>query len=54
MPCGGAVTIDVRNVVLETQPGLADAAGVMLSVSDSGSGMSESTCKLVFTPFFTT
>ncbi|MDP8235735.1 MAG: ATP-binding protein, partial [Candidatus Erginobacter occultus] len=59
MPAGGKLTIETQNVLIdaeycsehaETVPGRY----VLLSVTDTGSGMDEETRKRVFEPFFTT
>src|SRR5262249_3902409 len=47
MPDGGRVTITTSRVVNE--PG-----AVRVDVSDTGSGMSETTCARIFEPFFST
>jgi CheY-like chemotaxis protein len=59
MPTGGLLVIQTANVVLDENY-LRDHAGVrageyvMLSVSDSGSGMTDETKAHLFEPFFTT
>jgi two-component system cell cycle sensor histidine kinase/response regulator CckA len=60
MPKGGRLTVETRNVNLPTpRPilgGEALAAGeyVVMSVTDSGTGMDEATRRRIFEPFFTT
>jgi CheY-like chemotaxis protein len=63
MPEGGTITITTRNVVVnETTAAERALAGeavkpgdyVMLTVADTGMGMSADTLKRVFEPFFTT
>ncbi len=53
MPEGGTLRIATRNVAGEESP-LQGAAGVLLQISDSGSGMDEATLEHLFEPFFTT
>lgn len=60
MPNGGKVVIETSNQVMRKSR--VDSHGVMvpagryvkLTVTDTGSGMDEATCKRVFEPFFTT
>ncbi|MDH5741399.1 MAG: PAS domain S-box protein, partial [Nitrospira sp.] len=59
MPTGGQLTIETRNVVVETGPQrdivlLEKGSYVLLKVRDTGQGMSEETQSHLFEPFFTT
>ena len=59
MPEGGQLTISTTNVILDDDfsgfnPELKAGKYLMLSVSDSGTGMDEETKNHVFDPFFTT
>ena len=59
MPEGGTIAIETRGVVLdrgycEVHSWAQEGRFVVLSVSDSGSGMNEETRQRVFEPFFTT
>jgi two-component system cell cycle sensor histidine kinase/response regulator CckA len=58
MPNGGKVTIETRNVELPTsrwwQPGLPSGQYVVLTVTDTGTGMDAETRQHLFEPFFTT
>jgi PAS domain S-box-containing protein len=59
MPEGGHLHIETRNARLDeaaaaSQPGASAGEYIVLSVTDTGIGMSEETQKRVFEPFFTT
>ena len=58
MPSGGALTISTDNARLDDPSATAEAVPsrdfVMLAISDTGTGMSESVVERVFEPFFTT
>jgi CheY-like chemotaxis protein len=59
MPRGGTLTIGTQNVDVGTSRGKVPAgippgSYVMLTVTDTGSGMSEATRQQIFEPFFTT
>jgi len=59
MPAGGKLAIETANVVLDetyarTHIGVTRGSYVMLSVSDTGCGMSPEIKELIFEPFFTT
>jgi PAS domain S-box-containing protein len=59
MPNGGKLTIETRNVVLDgsyTQinPDIAPGRYVLLTISDTGQGMTRETLAHLYEPFFTT
>ncbi len=59
MPAGGEITVQTSNVMLSDQdceeyPGAVPGSYVMLSVADTGVGMSPDTVAHIFEPFFTT
>ena len=59
MPTGGTLTIETTNVELDEDYALSHLPSksgphVMLTVSDTGSGMSQETQARIFEPFFTT
>jgi signal transduction histidine kinase len=59
MPTGGRLTIETADVLVDEghareHPGVSPGEHVMIAVSDTGSGMDESTRSRVFEPFFTT
>ena len=59
MPSGGKLTIETQNTFLDESYTATDAEVrpgqyVMISISDTGSGISKSTLAHVFEPFFTT
>jgi signal transduction histidine kinase/HAMP domain-containing protein len=59
MPQGGRITLDTTDLELDEasarrHPGVGRGAYVMLSVTDTGTGMDEHTRARIFEPFFTT
>ncbi len=54
MPGGGQLTLSARNALPEEAAGLQPRPHVLITVSDTGSGMESSLVDHVFEPFFTT
>ena len=59
MPEGGSLSVETANRILDeefvrTRRGLRPGPHVVMSVADSGTGMTEEVMKCVFEPFFTT
>ena len=59
MPDGGMLLIETSNIAFDTSyasahPGLAQVPHVMLSVTDTGTGMTPEVKERIFDPFFTT
>ena len=59
VPQGGRITIETSNVEIDADyagetPGLRTGPYVLLAVSDTGTGMDETTKARIFEPFFTT
>ena len=59
MPDGGEMTIETLQISLDEEyakrhQGVKPGEYVMLSVSDTGCGMDEETCRQIFEPFFST
>jgi CheY-like chemotaxis protein len=59
MPVGGQLTIETQNLIVnkdyaQTRPSVDLGAYVLLSVTDTGQGMDDTTKARMFEPFFTT
>ena len=59
MPTGGTIVIEIKNVVIDEtfvhqQAGATLGPNVVLSITDTGSGMDDATRARIFEPFFTT
>ncbi len=59
MPGGGTLTLSTRDVILDAEyarihPHVTPGPYVMVSVSDTGTGMDSDTVSQIFDPFFTT
>jgi PAS domain S-box-containing protein len=54
MPEGGVLTFSTRRLAVKNDPELDDGDYVELSITDTGSGMSEEVAARAFEPFFTT
>jgi len=59
MPTGGKLTVETRNVVLDesyaqSNPDVSPGRYVLLTISDTGCGMTRDTLAHLFEPFFTT
>jgi len=59
MPLGGKLTVETQNVVLDesyaqSNPDIAPGPYVLLTISDTGCGMTRDTLAHLFEPFFTT
>ena len=59
MPEGGILTIETENILViedycRNYPWTRQGRYMLLTVTDTGCGMDEDTCKVIFEPFFTT
>ncbi|TMQ64927.1 MAG: response regulator [Candidatus Eisenbacteria bacterium] len=54
MPDGGRITIETENVEIRDRSEIPSGSYVLLTVSDTGSGMDAKTSSRIFEPFFTT